>query len=588
MEDSQIETITPVLDPRLIGELPRFFGGWAPMLRELLQNAYRAGATRVEVRLAEGGTSLTLTDDGRGLEHPGVLLAAGRTGWSQAVIEPAGLGAFSVLSPELVRAASFASRGWRVRLEPERVLRGEAAVVERAATADAAGSGLRVALELRQIRTQPALVADLVRARGRYPFEVALNGEALPRPEPVGRIEVRVPSGRALWVEPHHSFATDHHGWGYGAFFASRDLAVWEHQVIEGSAFSEALTRAANRSACPEIAQAMRRGHVYFEIDPASGVRPKLPDRNALIAGEALERAAGEIVEALAERALEVVRERTRDWPERIEGELDADLELSRGWPACLVPAALESLGWKPCPTRDYAGLHFFEGDGTECGLEEPVRWDRQAMPVRQEHVALSINLMLERGLGDRLATVAKDGADVEIEGLRHDLECPEADAPWVTLASRLRVADLELPWLLAPDGCPALVVVGDAGAALRATRTLDGLLEHAVYAAYGEGRLWEDDWIEADLEIDRARVRACLESQIARHFETPEIHALRERAERLRLAGEKLADAAWRLEPRSGDADLDMEASRLKEAARALERRFAEVRADLEREHGL
>src|SRR3989304_748590 len=91
------------LHPRLIGELPRMFGGWEARFREILQNAYRAGADRVDI---------TVSDNGRGCAHPGLLIFAGATGWDESqVIEPAGVGLFSLLNKTAVCRVEVESRG---------------------------------------------------------------------------------------------------------------------------------------------------------------------------------------------------------------------------------------------------------------------------------------------------------------------------------------------------------------------------------------------------------------------------------------------------------------------------------------------
>src|SRR5687767_5089891 len=72
------------LSDRLIGELPRFFGGRLPAFRELFQNAFRAGAKRVNITLE--GQVLVVEDDGAGCPDPQLLLAAGTTGWDESKV----------------------------------------------------------------------------------------------------------------------------------------------------------------------------------------------------------------------------------------------------------------------------------------------------------------------------------------------------------------------------------------------------------------------------------------------------------------------------------------------------------------------
>ncbi len=120
----------------------------ADIFAETLQNSRRADATRVrisvsastarpdEVAAATGETPLTvtITDDGRGIADPAVLLSFGENGWDDALVrreDAAGFGFASLAR----RNCAVSSRprsltgemvpGWRVQLAPEHFL-GEA------------------------------------------------------------------------------------------------------------------------------------------------------------------------------------------------------------------------------------------------------------------------------------------------------------------------------------------------------------------------------------------------------------------------------------------------------------------------------
>lgn len=77
-------TLNAQVSPRLLAELPRFFGSFEAALGELFQNAYRSGATQVRVTYVAETRTLSLIDNGPGLADPQVLLTAGETGWSEA------------------------------------------------------------------------------------------------------------------------------------------------------------------------------------------------------------------------------------------------------------------------------------------------------------------------------------------------------------------------------------------------------------------------------------------------------------------------------------------------------------------------
>ena len=105
---------------------------------ELLQNARRAGATRIRVAVtgpdAGGPLTVTVTDHGAGIADAGVLLILGENGWSEDLVrreDAAGMGMLSLAR----RGCTVASRprnadgtpapGWRVALTPGHFL-GEA------------------------------------------------------------------------------------------------------------------------------------------------------------------------------------------------------------------------------------------------------------------------------------------------------------------------------------------------------------------------------------------------------------------------------------------------------------------------------
>src|SRR3546814_7441457 len=93
-------------------DLSRLFNGTiTDVLNELFQNARRAGAGRIEVHVRdhEGGSSLHIADDGRGVDDPASFVTLGRSGWSDEIAQredPAGMGVFS-LAGRTVTVRSF-------------------------------------------------------------------------------------------------------------------------------------------------------------------------------------------------------------------------------------------------------------------------------------------------------------------------------------------------------------------------------------------------------------------------------------------------------------------------------------------------
>src|SRR3546814_7507583 len=92
--------IRPTVGDELITKVSRLFNGTiADVLNELFQNARRAGAGRIEVRVSEheGSSVLTIADDGRGIDDPASYVTLGRSGWNDAIArreDTAGMGVF--------------------------------------------------------------------------------------------------------------------------------------------------------------------------------------------------------------------------------------------------------------------------------------------------------------------------------------------------------------------------------------------------------------------------------------------------------------------------------------------------------------
>ncbi len=141
-------TDTPTIRARIDGSALKrvtrsYSAALADIFNETLQNARRAGATRVRATLEGAGCfdryGISIADDGEGVSDPSVLLSFGENGWDQALVEredAAGMGMLSlarrgcaVLSrpraPGGDPAGAKTSAGFRVELEPAHFL-GEA------------------------------------------------------------------------------------------------------------------------------------------------------------------------------------------------------------------------------------------------------------------------------------------------------------------------------------------------------------------------------------------------------------------------------------------------------------------------------
>src|SRR3546814_3151517 len=90
----------------LVTKVTRLFNNTlGDILSELIQNARRAGASAVDLKVIEADEAafLAIVDDGAGIEDPSVILALGRSGWGDDIArreDPAGMGVFSLRSEE--------------------------------------------------------------------------------------------------------------------------------------------------------------------------------------------------------------------------------------------------------------------------------------------------------------------------------------------------------------------------------------------------------------------------------------------------------------------------------------------------------
>lgn len=99
MTATHLDTITSSINERRFFEhLKAFFSTSTVVLSECMQNARRAGADRVWFEFDEGTATLTITDNGCGIEDFRALLTVAESGWNEQTMEderPFGIGFFS-------------------------------------------------------------------------------------------------------------------------------------------------------------------------------------------------------------------------------------------------------------------------------------------------------------------------------------------------------------------------------------------------------------------------------------------------------------------------------------------------------------
>jgi hypothetical protein len=528
---------------RLLPEVPRFFPSFESVLGEILQNAYRSGATEVVVEYDAAHNSLSIQDNGPGLDVPERLLVVGDAGWDESlVIDPAGMGAFATLRPEYVQMVVYESHGrwnWRLTVTPE-VLTGGAAILTELASDG--WCGLSVRLNLADSLAALDLAQLLMRCRGYYPFKLVFRNAAGeeeridPEYEWQPELVIDLPVGRFEWNSRQ--------------WYHRRHETVWEYRRISSEAVERALKSAAERQTHPALAQALVDAQFRWFIDPACGVRPKLPDRHEILDDLALAQAAQAIVDALVERVLAVGREATATWPDRFELK---DIGQSLQIPAQLLwlrhadriaRHLFPALGWKrvehlvPAETRWYA---MDEGDGAYLDRDEylSVSYDRHARTVASEALSISLNL---QGIPASMDERASDPL-IAIHGFRGDPQ----NSPYVAFAGGIHAWNGgHLPWLLIPDmpdhipwippeqvnayrGQP-VIFAGSPQDFLKALHNNDTFVNMIALQAIKED--FPDAWCgrdSGDVYFDEDQARATITLQVTEAF-SPDLLAERKR----------------------------------------------------------
>ena len=149
------------------------------VLNELLQNARRSGATRVDINVENH--QITVTDDGEGIRDAQAILSFGQTGWDgdSAMNEhPAGMGLYSMARRKnvTVRSKHRNDPPWEVVLTPEHFVgRISAPVVQIPEDEIASGTSVRFSLDPKAELwfSQKEMILGACK---HYPLPVYMNG----------------------------------------------------------------------------------------------------------------------------------------------------------------------------------------------------------------------------------------------------------------------------------------------------------------------------------------------------------------------------------------------------------------------------
>ncbi len=195
IQASDTTLIRAQIHPRALDHMPLFFDAAAPtVFTELIQNARRAGASRVDIAIEQANSNIgndalkvTVQDNGHGIADPSVLLSFGQSAWNEDLARRERAAGMS-LACLARRGCSISSRaqaprsqhapGWRMRLGLDHFLGKSAAT---AAPDKTAPSPFGTCVTFHATESLSAL-RGAVTASSRYaPLRVSLNGSELPR-----------------------------------------------------------------------------------------------------------------------------------------------------------------------------------------------------------------------------------------------------------------------------------------------------------------------------------------------------------------------------------------------------------------------
>jgi hypothetical protein len=261
-------TITSQVDPSAITKVTRLFNNTiGDVLAELVQNARRAGARKVEIDVVEhAGTShVRVRDNGAGIADPSVLLALGRSGWNAELAQredSAGMGVFSLAGRAVTISSQAASsdEGWRISILPSEWESSQPILVEPCQRDQ--GTELLIAFDQAWAASLETAACDTARF---CPVPMTFNGR------PVQQVE---------WLAPAVA-VTEFEGVRIG---------------IVDARYGNTATRTVNfhgvtvACAVPRIADAAMRWSARVEIVDAPELQLVLPARKEIVANAALER----------------------------------------------------------------------------------------------------------------------------------------------------------------------------------------------------------------------------------------------------------------------------------------------------------
>lgn len=245
-------------------------------LRELLQNARRAGAQQIHVTFRDG--ALTIEDDGHGIEDPQSLLLIGKSNWEDLDLmareNPFGIGFVSSLFA--AEAIHVHSRSWRLSARSEDILAFHPVAIEAAPER----IGTRITLMLSHALLESTfctqenahkIMQELAEC---FPVDISFNGERLASPNRLSADTASLTLGELQGTV----IPTTEDGFHPQGGWQSLDIGL----VLQGFWIGHLDMSGMRARVANERRNAFKQYSAVIHLNP-SLVRARVPDRDQLL-----------------------------------------------------------------------------------------------------------------------------------------------------------------------------------------------------------------------------------------------------------------------------------------------------------------
>ena len=204
MNDNKTTVAVTLNQSNMLKALKQSFTHSHTFIGELMQNARRANATSVKFLFHEKNATLTVIDDGCGIDSLEKLLAIGESGWNESVVaneHPFGIGFLSALYA--CKRISLVSKGGKFNMDTDKILSMEEFSIT---PMNEAYPGTSITLVGVSIDTGK-LVSTLEKLSKGFPIPVELNGHVFERTHAVDSVMSQFTDTTVgkVWIKSLHN-----------------------------------------------------------------------------------------------------------------------------------------------------------------------------------------------------------------------------------------------------------------------------------------------------------------------------------------------------------------------------------------------